>query len=316
MIALAGNWLPHLLQALWQNTAAALIVLALLRLLRDASPRLRHAIVLVALLKFAIPPMLPLPTGLFTAAPPAPSIEPVRGAVIALMTSARPLVLALMLVHLGGIMFALARLALEALRLHCIRRRATALGEGIFVTNEIAVPMTTGRAVLIPRALAAALTRAQLADVICHEREHVRRRDVLLNWLQELVIAVWWFHPLIHLLGREARTLREECCDDALLASGTCESAHYARTLLEAAAFAGRPQLAAAAIAESHDALLRRIRRMADRRSLPSQRLSAAAIALVALLALTLLPGLRISAANRVAFDDGMFAALRHTHRH
>jgi beta-lactamase regulating signal transducer with metallopeptidase domain len=299
----------------WQNTAAALIVLALLRILKNKSPRLRHAIILIALLKFAIPPMLPLPTGIFSAAPPAPSIEPVRHIVYTLM-NARTLVIALMLLHLAGAAFALARLLVEAIRLRGIRRRAIAIGNDIFLSDEIAVPMTNGRVILIPRALVNTLTRSELADVICHEREHIRRRDVLLNWLQEIVIALWWFHPLVHLLGREARTLREECCDDALLASGTCDTAHYARTLLQAATFTSRTPVAAAAIAESQYALLRRIRRIADRRFTPSRRMNAAAITLIVLLALTLLPGLRISAANRFAFDRATLDAIHHDHQH
>lgn len=320
MTALAGNWLPHVLQALWQNTAVAVFVLLLLRVLRGAGPQLRHALVMLAFLKFALPPMLPLPTGLFSAAPPAPAIEPVRNLVVlAMQPSGVGVVVALMLVHLLGIIVCLSRLASEAWTLRGIRRRAVRMGDAL-VSREIPVPMATGLlrpAILLPESLVRALDQDELADVLAHEREHIQRRDVLYNWLQEIVLAVWWFHPLARRLGREGRALREECCDDALLARGACEGAHYARTLLHAASFAARPPLSAAAIAESEPALLHRIRRIADARFTPSSRLSPLAVALLVALALLLLPGLRVSAANRFAFDHETRAALSlHSHGH
>lgn len=320
MTSLASNWFAHLLQALWQDTAVALIVLALLRVMRRASPQLRHAFVLLALLKFSLPPMLPLPTGVFSAAPPAPAIEPVRELVGAAAAPAvAPLLVALMFLHAAGALWALARLALEALRLRGIRKRAAAR-EGILVSPEISVPMAAGvfrPFILLPESLVDLLSPAELADVLAHEREHIRRRDVLFNWLQELVLAFWWFHPLVARLGQEARALREECCDDAVLARGACESAHYARTLLRAAAFASSPPLAAAAIAESEPALLQRVRRIADAGFSPAPRLGRSAVAFMVLLALLLLPGLRVSSANRFAFDRETFAALTpHSHGH
>ncbi len=320
MTSLASNWFAHLLQALWQDTAVALVVLALLRVMRRASPQLRHALVLLALLKFSLPPMLPLPTGVFSAAPPAPAIESI-GRLVATATAPpmAPFLVALMFLHIGGAGWAILRLAFEALRLRGIRKRATAR-EGIFVSPEISVPMAAGvfrPFILLPESLVGLLSPAELADVLAHEREHVRRRDVLFNWLQEFVLAVWWFHPLAARLGREARALREECCDDALLARGACESAHYARTLLRAATFASSPPLAAAAIAESEPALLHRVRRIADEGFSPTPRLSRSAVAFVILVALLLLPGLRVSSANRFAFDRETIAALKpHSHAH
>ena len=130
--------------------------------------------------------------------------------------------------------------------------------------------------------------------------------------LQALVAALWWFHPLAHVLVREGRVLREECCDDALLSDGL-DAAGYARTLLRAAAFStGRTAAPAAAIAESPHTLLRRIRRMAADRVVPSPRLSRRAVAGLILLALLLLPGLRVSHANRIAFDHATRHAIHH----
>jgi hypothetical protein len=306
--ALAAFWSVHLAHALWQSTIAAAIALLLIRALPNASPRYRHAIASLALLKFVLPPMLPLPTGLFSAAPPVPELRVVRDAIAG--TDPRLLV-ALMLIHAAGIAVALARLAAGMLRLRGIVARAERTGP-FLVSGEICVPMTTGSVVLIPRNLHETLSSTELGDVLAHEREHIRRRDVTTGKLHALVAALWWFHPLAHLLVREGRLLREECCDDAVL-SGGLDAAGYARTLLRAAAFAtGRAPAPAAAIAESPHTLLRRIRRMAAERFAPSPRLSRRAVAGLILLALLLLPGLRVSRGNRVAFDHATRHAIHH----
>ncbi|MEO8362623.1 MAG: hypothetical protein ABI672_21540, partial [Vicinamibacteria bacterium] len=67
---LARQWSIHLLHATWQSTIVVLVILALVRGIPRASSRLRYALLLIALAKFAIPPMLPLPVGVFSAAPP------------------------------------------------------------------------------------------------------------------------------------------------------------------------------------------------------------------------------------------------------
>jgi serine-type D-Ala-D-Ala endopeptidase (penicillin-binding protein 7) len=310
--SLAENWAFHMAHALWQTTLAAAVVLVLLRVMRNSSPRLRHALASIVFLKFVLPPMLPLPTGAFSAAPPVPELTGIRDAVNAVDPR---VTLALMLLHATGIAIALTRLGLECWTLRGIRRRATS-ADGYLLSDEIAVPLTTGifrPVILIPMALVRSLSPAELRDVLAHETQHVRNRDVFAGALQSVVVALWWFHPLAHWLASEARTLREERCDDALLAHGTCDRGHYARTLLNAATFlSGRTPSVAAAIAESPHSLLRRVRRMADARFTPSLRLGAASILLVIALALVLLPGLRISAGNRFAFDHATRHALHH----
>ncbi|MEO8380769.1 MAG: M56 family metallopeptidase [Acidobacteriota bacterium] len=318
MTALLQSWAFHLAHALWQTTLAATAILVLLRALRGTSPRLRHALAMIGIVKFVLPPMLPLPTGVFSAAPPVPELTLVRDGIASLDPR---VVLALFLLHAGGAVIALARLAWEAWRLRAIVRGArpsqdAATSTRYLLSDEIGVPLTAGifrPVILIPTTLARSLTPAELEDVLAHEAQHIRTRDTLLNTMQAIVAALWWFHPLVHRLASTARGLREERCDDALLAGGTCTRAHYARTLLQAATFvSGKAPAAAAAIAESPHSLLQRIRRISDARFTPSARLGATAVLLLLVTALLLLPGLRISASNRFAFDHATRHALHH----
>lgn len=337
MSALGNAWLVHLMLAFVQATLAGLLLLTVERVARRASPKLRHALLLIALAKFALPPMLPLPTGIFSAAPPASRLRVVRPLTSGLPTE---VVMLLMLLHAAGAAVMLLRLAAGTGRLRALRRRATRLTEGdafqllgevarahgvarplLVASDEIDVAISFGvvrPVIALPRALTRLLDRAALRDVLAHELLHIRRGDLRLNLLQSLLAAVWWFHPLVHVLARRARALREECCDDELLASGLHDAAGYARTLLASAALMHRrPFAAAAAVTEEPHALVGRVRRIAAAHAHPARRLGWSAFALITLATLILLPGLRVSEQNRVAFDAGTLHALGiHHHQH
>jgi hypothetical protein len=60
----------------------------------------------------------------------------------------------------------------------------------------------------------------QLDAVLTHEREHVRRRDPLIQRLALVNRALFWFHPLSWWLERKLSVLAEEACDAAVLARG------------------------------------------------------------------------------------------------
>ena len=64
----AANWWPFLIHAAWQSTLVALLVLALVTVGRRWPSPLRYGLLVVALLKFAMPPMLSIPTGIFSLA--------------------------------------------------------------------------------------------------------------------------------------------------------------------------------------------------------------------------------------------------------
>jgi beta-lactamase regulating signal transducer with metallopeptidase domain len=323
MTALAMGWFVHLVSAAWQATAAAAIALFILRVTRTASPRFRHAVALIGIAKFAIPPMLPLPTGLFSYAP-AVDRTPVLGETMALIRSAHlaPILIVAMMVHFAGVLVALTRIAIEAAQLSRLRRASSGgqapspvLNCTILISNEATVPISLGvfrRTILLPASFVASLSPAELRDVIAHEAMHHRRGDVLLNWIASLLRAFWWFHPLLGALDRASRHLREECCDDDVVAErgGT---AGYARTLLTAASlFTDRAPRLAAGIAETPHALLRRVGRMATPGFAPVPRLGLVPRLAALAIALFLLPGLRVSVDNHIAFDHATIHALIH----
>ena len=69
--------------------------------------------------------------------------------------------------------------------------------------------------------------------VLAHELAHVLRWDALLNLLQVLVQAVFWFHPVVWWLNARLRHEREKCCDEMAIASLRIDPAEYGSALVE-----------------------------------------------------------------------------------
>lgn len=62
---IAEVWFRYIASAAFQATLLALLILGILWIGRHWPPALRHALLILALFKFVVPPMLSLPTGLF-----------------------------------------------------------------------------------------------------------------------------------------------------------------------------------------------------------------------------------------------------------
>jgi beta-lactamase regulating signal transducer with metallopeptidase domain len=109
-------------------------------------------------------------------------------------------------------------------------RRAIALR----VSDAVDTPMAGGVLapfVLLPReALAWPSTRRRV--VLQHELAHVRGLDPLRALVARVAAALYWFHPLVWIAGRDAVLARESACDETVVELGTRPSL-YATVLLE-----------------------------------------------------------------------------------
>lgn len=117
--------------------------------------------------------------------------------------------------------------------------------------------------------------------VLAHELAHLRRRDWLFLALSRLVLALFWFNPLVWRLHSELATRSEEAADAAALVE--VEPAAYARTLVSLAAGGASP--AALAMAGTAPTLARRIARIMKTPPTSPPRPLVAALTVVALVA-------------------------------
>ncbi|HEX8326798.1 MAG TPA: M56 family metallopeptidase [Hymenobacter sp.] len=149
-------------------------------------------------------------------------------------------------------------------------RRPVALLESALVQ----VPLVVGHVrpvILLPLGAVAGLPPAYLEAILAHELAHVLRRDYLVNLLQTVAEALFFYHPAVWFVANCVRTERENCCDDAATALVGGDALRLARALTalaewsQSAVVSAAPRLALAAIG-SRGALLDRVRRLVQRR--------------------------------------------------
>ncbi len=149
-------------------------------------------------------------------------------------------------------------------------RRPVALLESALVR----VPLVVGHlrpAILLPLGTIAGLSPAYLEAILAHELAHVLRRDYLVNLLQTVAEALFFYHPAVWFVAGCVRTERENCCDDAATALVGGDAMRLARALTalaewsQSAVVPAAPRLALAAY-NRPGALLLRVRRLVQRR--------------------------------------------------
>ncbi len=114
---------------------------------------------------------------------------------------------------------------------------------------RIEVPMVVGLlrpVILLPAGFIAALPPAQVEAILLHELAHIRRRDPLVNLLQNFVEGLLFYHPAVWWISSVVRAEREHCCDDEVVAA-TGDARGYAAALaaLEISRSSPSPALAA-----------------------------------------------------------------------
>lgn len=300
MTALAAlGW--SLFHSLWQGALAAGGARLAITRLEASGPasRLRVAAVALGLLTLA----LPLTAGLLLWMPTAPAaLLGIRGCgcgaarvgaagasslslLPALALAATPLLAALAGAWLVGAAWGLLRIGGGVARLRRIRRRARPLPRWprlpypVLVSDELPGPVAFGHrrpVILLPRRCLETLSREELAAVVEHETEHLRRGDFSGNVVRAVAEALLFFHPAARWLSRRIAEEREYACDDAaVLACG--DRLTYARALWRLEALrSDRPALALPAGGGS---LTSRLRRLAEHPPTPAGRRARASVA-------------------------------------
>lgn len=130
---------------------------------------------------------------------------------------------AALLLLAAGMLARLAWLAVGLWRLGRYRRHSLPLepaspwGEegDLRISDEVASPVTFGfrhPVVLLPPQFPE-LEPAKQEAILCHEILHIRRRDWLVTLAEEVLRAIFWFHPAIWWLLGEIQLTREQAVD-------------------------------------------------------------------------------------------------------
>jgi beta-lactamase regulating signal transducer with metallopeptidase domain len=198
-----------------------------------------------------------------------------------------------------------ARLALGLYALRRVRRRSIPLSPEavdpaaveLRLSRDVSSPVTFGlrRPVVVLPEVFETLDDDEKRGVVCHELVHVERRDWAVQVAEEVLRALFWFHPAFHWLVGQVRLAREQAVD-AEVVRRLGRRAVYLEALVRLAAgprrvalLAASPMLGRSSLAERVDLLLKE-KPMPKSRVLVSLASSAAAIALAALGATVVAP--------------------------
>ena len=160
----------------------------------------------------------------------APAEPPAGGAAAA--ASGDVLLSAVSTVWLCGVGAMLIFNMLQLLRLRRTLTGATPLKDNIYLADYISTPFVLG--VIRPKIyLPFALSRAEQAYIIQHERHHIRRCDHVVKLLAFAAVCIHWFNPLVWLAFALAGKDMEMSCDEAVMRRmGRDIRADYSTSLL------------------------------------------------------------------------------------
>lgn len=279
-----------LVHSLWEGALAALVLVAVLLVIR--SPRARYACAFLAMLGvlagFALTfvRLMPREMGTATAIPHAIARAPLGDNDLSPDARARlrmadvlpwlaPFWIAgVILFHLRGVAGWMAARRMGRRGVCCAPdpwpQRLGQLRDRLRVSKPVAlletcvaeVPVVIGYlrpVILVPVGLLAGMPAGHVEAILLHELAHIRRCDYLANLLETVVEGFLFYHPAVWWISRVIRAERENCCDDLVVAaSGNAHAYASALAALEQTRSAANQ----AALAATGGSLVKRIRRL------------------------------------------------------
>ncbi len=147
--------------------------------------------------------------------------------------------------------------------------------------------------VLIPSMIISGLPADQLETIIVHELAHIRRHDFLVNIMQSIMEALFFYHPVVWIISENIRQDREKCCDDYTVR--ICgQVSLYARALACLSELQITAAVPSVAITGNKKNLLQRVERLINNKKMKinkTERLMAGLILVTSVLVITLSTG-------------------------
>ena len=165
----------------------------------------------------------------------------------------------------------------------------------IRVSRQVATPsclMFPRPLILFPTEQSVALSQEQLRCILLHEATHIQQRDWIVCTLEQVLLALMWFHPLAHKLVADNCRDRELACDARVVKETESEKT-YAMSILacyesQKANQSGRSSEKFGALVTGFNSM-KQIKRRLEMLNYATQKVSRLKVALVTLLCLVLI---------------------------
>jgi TonB family protein len=272
---LGNTWALYFGITIVENTIFLTLVFFALFMLKNASAKIKCSVALLGIAKLFVPPFIPGPF-LFSAA--SVQIGPIT--VQSLLSAAQLqsdnpavstnailfLIWASTLIIYISIAIFSTLLVRKKLHSNICNLTAEKLSQKIELveTDKISSPMSFGlysRKIYVPsywQSLPPDCQRVMLQ----HELAHLQRHDGIVQFLQILAQAVYFFHPMVWLLNERIHEYREMACDDIAIENSQLSPLAYSRYLVHIAERMTNPQwshLSISALIKQKNKLLNRV---------------------------------------------------------
>ncbi|SHI27133.1 M56 family metallopeptidase [Desulfosporosinus lacus] len=140
---------------------------------------------------------------------------------------------------------------------------------------------------LLPIGIEQTFSLEQISHILLHELLHFKRKDIMINWLTQVLVIIHWFNPLIWYAFYRMREDQEISCDAlAMERINTKQTNDYAYTLLKLVeTYSNTPRLMGlASLSGSKSQIKRRITMLKEFR-MSSVKWSLIGLSVIALLA-------------------------------
>lgn len=136
--------------------------------------------------------------------------------------------------------------------------------------------------IIFPSPLLNSCPPEQLRLMLAHELAHLKRKDLLWNWLPTIGRVLFFFHPLLWLAQREWKLTQEMACDEMVILQTNASPSDYGKALLKVSEQCHSTQqrsLVTVGVAESFETLKRRLIAMKSLKPIPRRKLVAMSVA-------------------------------------
>jgi bla regulator protein BlaR1 len=163
-------------------------------------------------------------------------------------------------------------------------------------SQKVKVPTVIGilrPVVLIPSMIISGLPADQLETIIVHELAHIRRHDFLVNIMQSIMEALFFYHPVVWIISENIRQDREKCCDDYTV-SVCGQVSLYAGALACLSELQITAAIPSVAITGNKKNLIHRVERLINNKKMKTnmtERLMAGLVLVTSVLVITLSTG-------------------------
>jgi beta-lactamase regulating signal transducer with metallopeptidase domain len=110
-----------------------------------------------------------------------------------------------------------------------LRRYSAQRKLSLCTSARVSVPAAIGLlkpAVVIPEWVMGELSTEEVNQILIHELAHLRRWDDWTNLAQQIIKAVFFFHPAVWWIDKKVALERESACDDVVLAEAASPRAY------------------------------------------------------------------------------------------